>query len=162
VFRAAISGRALGRLFDIVSWDHRERFGDEPQFDARLSVLVLSAGAVKVPQIRAGGARVSKDEDESLMLQARVAPAPCFRPVSSCCRRQSAPAHLPPVARISCCHPRAYGKAAGAGCARPPVFLLLFTGKNRGTEWVGPRARSLIAASRLAMLAAVQGDNGVQ
>src|SRR5262245_59307638 len=34
--------------------------------------------------------------------------------------------------------------------------------KNRGTEWVGPRARSLIAASRLAMLAAVQGDNGVQ
>ena len=34
--------------------------------------------------------------------------------------------------------------------------------KNRGTEGVGPRAPSLIAASRLAMLAAVQGDNGVQ
>src|SRR5262249_26467651 len=34
--------------------------------------------------------------------------------------------------------------------------------KNRSTEWVGPRARSLIGASRLAMLAAVQGDNGVQ
>jgi hypothetical protein len=34
--------------------------------------------------------------------------------------------------------------------------------KTGGAEWVGPRARSLIAASRLAMLAAVQGDNGVQ
>src|SRR5262249_24299072 len=97
-----------------------------------------------------------------MVLQARVAPAPCFRPVSSGYRRQSAPAHSPPVARISCCHPGAYGKAAGAGCARPPAFLVLFTGKNRGTEWAGPRAGSLIAASRLAMLAAVQGDNGVQ
>jgi len=100
VFRAAISGGAVGRLFDIVRWDYRERFGDEPQFDARSSVLVpRSAGAVEVPQIRAGGARVSKDEDGSLILQARVAPAPCFRPVSSCYRRQSAPAHSPPVAR---------------------------------------------------------------
>jgi hypothetical protein len=54
------------------------------------------------------------------------------------------------------------GKPPAPGCARPPVFLLLFTGKNRGTEWAGSRARSLIAASRLAMLAAVQGDNGAQ
>src|SRR5262245_51672251 len=35
-----------------------------------------------------------------------------------------------PIARISCCHPGAYGKATGASCARPPVFLLLFTGKQ--------------------------------
>jgi hypothetical protein len=44
-----------------------------------------------------------------------------------------------------------------ASCFSPVVYR-----KNRGTEWVGPRARSLIAASRLAMLAAVQGDTGVQ
>jgi hypothetical protein len=44
-----------------------------------------------------------------------------------------------------------------ASCFSPVVYR-----KKQGTEWVGPRARSLIAASRLAMLAAVQGDNGVQ
>jgi hypothetical protein len=38
----------------------------------------------------------------------------------------------------------------------------LFTGKRGASNGVGPRARSLIAASRPAMLAAVQGDNGVQ
>jgi len=135
VFRAAISGRAVSRLFDIVRWDYRERFGDGPQFDARSSVLIL---------------------------QARVAPISCFRPAWSCYGRQSGPRRWAPVALISCCHPGAYGKAAGTGCARPPVFLLLFTGKSRGTEWVGPRARSLIAAGRLAMLAAMQGDTGVQ
>src|SRR5262245_45237390 len=34
--------------------------------------------------------------------------------------------------------------------------------KKQGHRMGGPRAQSLIAAGRLAMLAAVQGDNGVQ
>jgi len=42
------------------------------------------------------------------------------------------------------------------------LFFSVVYRKNRGTEWVGPRARSLIAASRLAMLAAMQGNTGVQ
>jgi hypothetical protein len=53
------------------------------------------------------------------------------------------------------------GKATGASCARSPVFLLLFTGKQ-GRRMGQAHARSLIAAGRLAMLAAVQGDNGAR
>src|SRR5262249_54203463 len=53
-------------------------------------------------------------------------------------------------------------KPATPGCARPPVFLLLFTGKNRRTDCVDARARSLIAAGRRAMLAAVKRDNGAR
>src|SRR5215831_16897554 len=40
------------------------------------------------------------------------------------------------------------------------LFFSCCLQENRGTERVEPRARSLIAAGRLAMLAAVQGDNG--
>jgi hypothetical protein len=43
-----------------------------------------------------------------------------------------------------------------------PLFFSVVYTKTGGIEWGGPRARSLIAASRPAMLAAVQGDNGVQ
>ena len=157
MFRAAISGRAVGRLFDIVRWDYRERFGDEPQFDARSSVLVpRSAGAVEVPQIRVGGR--ARLEGWSCKLGLR--PLPVF----VLFRRVIAGNPRPPTRRRLRGFPVVIPELTGpgAGCARPPVFLLLFTGKNRGTEWVGPRARSLIAASRLAMLAAVQGDNGVQ
>jgi hypothetical protein len=54
--RAAVSGRTFGRLFDIVRWDYRERFGDAPQFAARSSVLILrSARALELLQIRASG-----------------------------------------------------------------------------------------------------------
>src|SRR5262249_14336664 len=71
------------------------------------------------------------------------------------------------------------GRAAGRRSRAFPVVILELTGKpqapvvpgllffscclqeNRGTEWVEPRARSLIAASCLAMLAAVRGDDGV-
>src|SRR5215467_8080808 len=38
------------------------------------------------------------------------------------------------------------------------LFFSCCLQENRGIEWVEPRARSLIAAGRLAMLAAVQGD----
>jgi len=53
------------------------------------------------------------------------------------------------------------------GKPQAPVVpgLLLFScclQENRGTEWVQAHARSLIAAGRLAMLAAVQGDNGAR
>jgi hypothetical protein len=73
------------------------------------------------------------------------------------------------------------GRGAGRRSRSFPVVILELTGrpqapvvpgllffscclqeKSRGTEWVGPRARSLIAAGRLAMLAAMQGDTGVQ
>jgi hypothetical protein len=71
------------------------------------------------------------------------------------------------------------GRAAGRRSRAFPVVILELMGKpqapvvpgllffscclqeNRGTEWVEPRARSLIAASCLAMLAAVRGDDGV-
>jgi hypothetical protein len=43
-----------------------------------------------------------------------------------------------------------------------PLFFPVVYRKTGGIEWVGPRARSLIAASHPAMLAAVQGDNGAQ
>jgi len=42
------------------------------------------------------------------------------------------------------------------------LFFFCCLQENRGIEWVEPRARSLIAAGRLAMLAAVQGDNGAR
>ena len=46
-------------LFDIVRWDYRERSGDASQFAARSSVLILrSARAIGVPQMRAGRARL--------------------------------------------------------------------------------------------------------
>src|SRR5215831_13878870 len=71
------------------------------------------------------------------------------------------------------------GRGAGRRSRSFPVVILELTGRpqapvvpgllffacclqeNRGTEWVEPRARSLIAASCLAMLAAVRGDDGV-
>jgi hypothetical protein len=43
-----------------------------------------------------------------------------------------------------------------------PLFFPIVYRKAGGIEWVGPRAQSLIAASRPAMLAAVQGNNGAQ
>jgi hypothetical protein len=43
-----------------------------------------------------------------------------------------------------------------------PLFFSCCLQENGGIEWVGSRARSLIAAGRLAMLAVVQGDNGAQ
>src|SRR5262249_11771797 len=103
-------------------------------------------------------ARVSKGEEGSCKLGLRLFPVFVL---------------LAPVMDCNPADPRGAGRAhflwsswslrespPAPGCARPPVFLLSFTGKNRGTERVEPRARSLIAAGRLAMLAAVQGDNG--
>src|SRR6516164_2778279 len=40
------------------------------------------------------------------------------------------------------------------------LFFSCCLQENRGTEWVEPQARSLIAAGRLAMLAALRGDSG--
>src|SRR5262245_26359045 len=70
--------------------------------------------------------------------------------------------HAAPVARISRGHPGAYGKATGARLCPASCFFSCCLQENRGIEWVEPRARSLIAAGRLAMLAAVQGDNGAR
>src|SRR5262245_58393913 len=72
------------------------------------------------------------------------------------------------------------GRGAGRRLRSFPVVILELTGRpqapvvpglllfscylqeKQGHRMVGSRARSLIAASRLAMLTAVQGDNGVQ
>jgi hypothetical protein len=133
--RAAISGRAVGRLFDIVRWDYRERFPTgrnsmraRPSSSCkpglrRFPVFVLLGPVMDGNRGRGAGRRSRSFPVVILELTGRL--------------------QAPVVPAL-------------------PVFLLLFTEKNRGTEWVGPRARSLIAASRLAMLAAVQGDNGVQ
>src|SRR5262249_46593024 len=58
--------------------------------------------------------------------------------------------------------PRSLRESHGARLCSVRCFFLLFTGKRGGIEWVGPRARSLIAAGRPAMLAAVEGGNVVQ
>jgi len=42
------------------------------------------------------------------------------------------------------------------------LFFSCCLQENGGIEWVGSRARSLIAAGRLAMLAVVQGDDGAR
>src|SRR5262249_29974467 len=60
-----------------------------------------------------------------------------FRPVFG---GQIGRPHATPAARISRLHPAAYGTRETPGCARPPVFLLLFTGTNRRR---GRRLRTL-------------------
>jgi hypothetical protein len=123
------AGRLVGCLTSL-RWDYRERFGDEPQFDARRSVLILrSARAVEVPQIRASVRAFRR------MRRGPASPG-CAYLVLLWVAIRAYPQST--VALISCCHPAAYGKAAGASCARPPpVFLLLFTGKagaSRGSS----------------------------
>jgi hypothetical protein len=127
----AISGRPAGwrGLFDIVRWDYRERFGDASQFAARSSVLILrSARAVEVPQIRASVRASRRMRRGSRKPGLRLFPVfvlsgPVMddnpgRPT----RRRS---RVFPVAILELT-----GKPPASGCTRPPVFLLLFTGKQ--------------------------------
>jgi hypothetical protein len=82
-----------------------------------------------------------------------------FRPVVDGKRGRS---HEAPVARISCCHPAAYGKATGARLRPGPLFFSVVYRKQGASSGSGRERDPLIAAGRLAMLAAVQGDDGVQ
>src|SRR6516162_1911650 len=127
----AISGRPAGwrGLFDIVRWDYRERFGDASQFAARSSVLILrSARAVEVPQIRASVRASRRMRRGSCKPGLRLFPVfVLFGPVMD-----GNPGR--PTRRRSRAFPvvilELTGKSPAPGFARPPVFLLLFTGKQ--------------------------------
>jgi hypothetical protein len=81
-----------------------------------------------------------------------------FRPVIDGKRGRSHGAPVALISRLSGSLRESHRRQVVLG----PLFFPVVYRKTGGIEWVGPRARSLIAAGRPAMLAAVQGDNGVQ
>src|SRR5262249_28909693 len=81
------------------------------------------------------------DRASGTSCKARVVAFPCFAPVPSCYRRPNRAAQATLQARISRFHSAAYGKTAAPGCGRPPVFLLLFTGKYRAAGVALARCR---------------------
>jgi len=141
-------------LFDIVRWDYRERFGDASQFAARSSVLILrSARAVEVPQIRAG-VRASRR-----MRRGPASPGCACSLFSSCLLLLWAAIRADPRGPGRTHFPWSSWSLRESHRRQVVPGLLFFScclQENRGTEWVEPRARSLIAAGRLAMLAAVR------
>src|SRR5262249_42603847 len=103
------------------------------------------------------GASMAKrvhDRASGASCKARVVAFSCFRPVPSCYRWQIGATRATPLARISRLHPTAYEKHETPGCSRPPVFPLLFTGKNRAA---GGRLRTLPQAARITTSRGVGG-----